>query len=104
MSDIFAQLAMIESEAQAIIDSARDETEKTIKKLKEEAISEIDAIQKTTDLIEQQQNAENARKIDELRMESAKRTTIELDALRVMAQRNHGKAIEFGMQLIEKIK
>ena len=104
MSDIFAQLFKIETEAQSIVTTARVDAEKTISKFKSEAASEIDAIQKTTDLLEKKQTAENALKLDVLREESTRKKTAKIADLRAVVERNFQRAIDEGIQLLEKLK
>ncbi len=72
--------------------------------MKEEAGSQLEAIRKTTDLIEKQSKGDNASKINDLRvaMESDKKNKIA--ALQTAVDRNYEKAIELGLQLMEKIK
>ncbi len=83
---------------------AKKEAEKSIKKLMDEAGSQLNATQKTTDLIEKQQKGDNASKINNLREETEKDKAKKIAALQAAVDMNYEKALELGLQLVEKLK
>jgi hypothetical protein len=104
VKDLFIQLMNIDEEAKNIVRDAKNETGTSIMRLKEEAESELAAIKKTTDLIEQQKKSTNLSKINELRSETEKVKADRLSQLKKITEKNWSKATEYGLQLMEKIK
>jgi N-acetylglucosamine kinase-like BadF-type ATPase len=104
VKDLFIQLMNIDEEAKNILRDAKNETGASIMRLKEEAESELDAIKKTTDLIEQQKKSTNLSKINELRNETEKAKAERLGQLKKIVEKNWNKAMEYGLQLMDKIK
>jgi N-acetylglucosamine kinase-like BadF-type ATPase len=70
----------------------------------DEAGSQLDATQKTTNLIEQQRKSDNASKINDLREEREREKAKKIAALQAAVDRNYEKALELGLQLVEKLK
>jgi hypothetical protein len=104
MKDLFIQMMSIDDDAKNVVRDAKNETDSSIMRLKEEAESELAAIKRTTDLIEQERKSENLNKINGLRIETEKIKAERLIQMKGIVEKNWSKAVEFGLALMEKIK
>ena len=104
MKELFIELMKIDDDAKNTIRDAKNESDSSIVRLKEEAESELAAIKKTTEIIEQQRKMENSSKINGLRAETDKVKADRLVQLKLVVQKNWNKALEAGLTLMEKIK